>query len=107
MIRRPPRSTLFPYTTLFRSVYPSIRLFFVMKLILFDIDGTLLWTDGAGRRAIHRPLLLEAGAAGPPPSPPPHRETQPPVPPRPPGPGRRPRAPRGPRRSARAPPAAA
>src|ERR1039457_4813597 len=30
MIRRPPRSTLFPYTTLFRSVY------------LFDIDGTLL-----------------------------------------------------------------
>src|SRR5256885_12329329 len=24
MIRRPPRSTLFPYTTLFRSVNPSI-----------------------------------------------------------------------------------
>src|SRR2546430_13315670 len=24
MIRRPPRSTLFPYTTLFRSVVPSI-----------------------------------------------------------------------------------
>src|ERR1035441_11048839 len=23
MIRRPPRSTLFPYTTLFRSLYPS------------------------------------------------------------------------------------
>ena len=23
MIRRPPRSTLFPYTTLFRSGYPS------------------------------------------------------------------------------------
>src|SRR2546430_7391431 len=23
MIRRPPRSTLFPYTTLFRSVYPK------------------------------------------------------------------------------------
>src|SRR3712207_9537195 len=23
MIRRPPRSTLFPYTTLFRSVYPA------------------------------------------------------------------------------------
>src|SRR2546422_7974820 len=36
-----------------------------MKLILFDIDGTLLWTDGAGRRAIHRALLLEAGTAGP------------------------------------------
>src|SRR5256884_7857198 len=24
MIRRPPRSTLFPYTTLFRSVFPSL-----------------------------------------------------------------------------------
>jgi phosphoglycolate phosphatase-like HAD superfamily hydrolase len=36
-----------------------------MKLVLFDIDGTLLWTDGAGRRAIHRALLDEAGAAGP------------------------------------------
>src|SRR5258708_16019928 len=26
MIRRPPRSTLFPYTTLFRSVYGSLLL---------------------------------------------------------------------------------
>src|SRR5258708_29633945 len=25
MIRRPPRSTLFPYTTLFRSVYTPVR----------------------------------------------------------------------------------
>src|SRR5256885_12155920 len=25
MIRRPPRSTLFPYTTLFRSIYRSLR----------------------------------------------------------------------------------
>src|SRR5256714_15642896 len=36
-----------------------------MKLVLFDIDGTLLWTDGAGRRAIHRALLEETGTAGP------------------------------------------
>src|SRR6266480_2958431 len=36
-----------------------------MKLVLFDIDGTLLWTDGAGRRAIHRALLDETGTAGP------------------------------------------
>lgn len=27
-----------------------------MKLILFDIDGTLLWTDGAGRRAMEGAL---------------------------------------------------
>src|SRR2546428_6097360 len=26
MIRRPPRSTLFPYTTLFRSLVPGIRI---------------------------------------------------------------------------------
>jgi phosphoglycolate phosphatase len=36
-----------------------------MRLILFDIDGTLLWTDGAGRRAIHKALLDEMGTAGP------------------------------------------
>jgi phosphoglycolate phosphatase len=27
-----------------------------VKIVLFDVDGTLLWTDGAGRRAIHRAL---------------------------------------------------
>src|SRR2546426_9110647 len=36
-----------------------------MRLILFDSDGTLLWTDGAGRRAIHQALLDEMGTAGP------------------------------------------
>jgi phosphoglycolate phosphatase-like HAD superfamily hydrolase len=36
-----------------------------MRLILFDIDGTMLWTDGAGRRAIHRAMLDEMGTAGP------------------------------------------
>lgn len=36
-----------------------------MRLILFDIDGTLLWTNGAGRRAIHRALVDEMGTAGP------------------------------------------
>ena len=36
-----------------------------MRLVLFDIDGTLLLTDGAGRRAIHRALVEEAGTPGP------------------------------------------
>ncbi len=36
-----------------------------MKLVLFDIDGTLLWTDGAGRSAIHAALLAEMGSTGP------------------------------------------
>lgn len=35
------------------------------KLVLFDIDGTLLWTDGAGRRAIRQALLEEMGTTGP------------------------------------------
>lgn len=36
-----------------------------MKLVLFDIDGTLLLSDGAGRRAIMRALLEVYGATGP------------------------------------------
>lgn len=35
------------------------------KLILFDLDGTLLWSDGAGRTAIHQALVAEMGTAGP------------------------------------------
>ena len=39
-----------------------------MRIVLFDVDGTLLWTDGAGRRAIHRALRdvlgIEHPAAG-------------------------------------------
>jgi phosphoglycolate phosphatase len=33
-----------------------------MKVVLFDIDGTILWTDGAGRRAVHRALEEVFGA---------------------------------------------
>lgn len=36
-----------------------------MKLVLFDIDGTLLHSDGAGRRAIQRALIEAYGTAGP------------------------------------------
>lgn len=36
-----------------------------MHLVLFDIDGTLLISDGAGRRAIHRALLEVFGGVGP------------------------------------------
>lgn len=36
-----------------------------MKLVLFDIDGTLLWSDGAGRRALHHALLATFGTVGP------------------------------------------
>lgn len=36
-----------------------------MRLVLFDLDGTLLWTNGAGRRAIHRALVDILGTPGP------------------------------------------
>src|SRR2546430_7218444 len=32
MIRRPPRSTLFPYTTLFRSIFFQMSMLFVLML---------------------------------------------------------------------------
>ena len=37
-----------------------------MKIALFDIDGTLLWTNGAGRRAMERALAAHIGSSGPP-----------------------------------------
>src|SRR5437867_9965501 len=41
MLRRPPRSTLFPYTTLFRSVLKSLALpqRFFRPLALGDVQG--------------------------------------------------------------------
>src|SRR5947208_9034448 len=45
MIRRPPRSTLFPYTTLFRSVYP--------RLPGDGSAGSWTWPAAAGRSEEH------------------------------------------------------
>src|SRR3712207_7825223 len=42
MIRRPPRSTLFPYTTLFRSLQKADN----------KVDGVLAANDGLGNAAI-------------------------------------------------------
>src|SRR2546427_4005574 len=54
MIRRPPRSTLFPYTTLFRSQRPGFRDLvehrFVLGGIGDDADAVVI----LGRRADHR-----------------------------------------------------
>ncbi len=36
-----------------------------MRLVLFDIDGAILWSDGAGRRAMTRALTEVFGQAGP------------------------------------------
>src|SRR3712207_7559074 len=53
MIRRPPRSTLFPYTTLFRSVRPRRRL---------DAVGAVAEVDRVqvlGEDLLLRPLVAE------------------------------------------------
>ncbi len=36
-----------------------------MRIALFDIDGTLVWTQGAGKRAMERALLAIVGNVGP------------------------------------------
>src|SRR3712207_6854359 len=43
MIRRPPRSTLFPYTTLFRS-----EVLFTRYLLAFEVTSALLITAAVG-----------------------------------------------------------
>src|SRR2546422_9455042 len=63
MIRRPPRSTLFPYTTLFRSVATAIEALkagateYLTKPVNIDELTTLL------TRALAERPLLEAGAS--------------------------------------------
>src|SRR3712207_8158249 len=51
MIRRPPRSTLFPYTTLFRSMIGYICSAVTNVLIAFadkeQIYGFVMWTKGS------------------------------------------------------------
>src|SRR3712207_7342743 len=73
MIRRPPRSTLFPYTTLFRSrVLPqlgrrglSVSALAGVDLALWDILGKSLdapvWRLLGGRRADRMPAYASGG----------------------------------------------
>src|SRR2546422_5068996 len=50
MIRRPPRSTLFPYTTLFRSVLgKQLRGGLELR---HDVGARVLLLDGVGERAL-------------------------------------------------------
>src|SRR5256885_11657279 len=59
MIRRPPRSTLFPYTTLFRSVYVSHQFDEVLRLathvVLLEAGRVL--AQGAVNEVSLRPEL--------------------------------------------------
>src|SRR2546427_11631345 len=53
MIRRPPRSTLFPYTTLFRSV----------SMPIFWLGVMLAWFFGVTLRVLPTGFRLDTGAA--------------------------------------------
>src|SRR2546430_8975334 len=65
MIRRPPRSTLFPYTTLFRSLRSSYRLSFTQIGLLtftFQFTASLLQPlVGAFADKSPRPYSLATG----------------------------------------------
>src|SRR3712207_7581578 len=60
MIRRPPRSTLFPYTTLFRSV-PAVR--DGRPRARVGEAGALRRRQLGGLRPVHPPLLLRRRSA--------------------------------------------
>src|SRR2546426_3814962 len=46
MIRRPPRSTLFPYTTLFRSQGVGCTESICSRVRAMDLKGDSVWLDG-------------------------------------------------------------
>src|SRR3712207_7861882 len=60
MIRRPPRSTLFPYTTLFRSIRMAARLSRSARALLPQLDGPV----GASGRALRLRLPNLGGRRG-------------------------------------------
>src|SRR2546426_5656104 len=56
MIRRPPRSTLFPYTTLFRSVYGKTSTEFPQRIVCLTADtAEIAYLVGAGDRVVGVP----------------------------------------------------
>src|SRR2546422_4911152 len=70
MIRRPPRSTLFPYTTLFRSLEFMLKQF-VAAAELSPLERQLTWFGALGPDAVTVAWatdLLGAFPAAPPPS---------------------------------------
>src|SRR2546430_10215589 len=54
MIRRPPRSTLFPYTTLFRSTQSQIIFYWIIKCaILIRIKSVNKFGEKGGESSSH------------------------------------------------------
>src|ERR1035438_1390909 len=74
MIRRPPRSTLFPYTTLFRSVFNAVRFLQIpsnagmgleLKVIAATVVGGVAIAGGRGSIAGMLLGLVLLGVIGP------------------------------------------
>src|SRR3712207_6951538 len=63
MIRRPPRSTLFPYTTLFRSPLPLSRL--PQRVGIQPVLGMPCWSQAQAARAVRAARRLEQTPRGP------------------------------------------
>src|SRR3712207_8900026 len=57
MIRRPPRSTLFPYTTLFRSPgLPELRAAIALKTARdsgYEVDASRVLVTNGGKQAVY------------------------------------------------------
>src|SRR2546429_2655945 len=62
MIRRPPRSTLFPYTTLFRSSRGALKLDGALDFFDVDVQGKTALDIGASTGGF-TDCLLQRGAA--------------------------------------------
>src|ERR1044072_1604815 len=67
MIRRPPRSPLFPYTTLFRSGEVFVVDKVQDRVVVFDAEGEYepaFGTEGSGEGEFDRPLAIDVDPQG-------------------------------------------
>src|SRR2546430_13654023 len=60
MIRRPPRSTLFPYTTLFRSPAPEVHHLRPLMMHASPSRRMLVWMLVASEEATSGPVITKA-----------------------------------------------
>src|SRR5258707_6241826 len=65
MIRRPPRSTLFPYTTLFRSGRVVVRVFEARQIVLcvVPVGGDVPWAGRIGDAGDRKSTRLNSSHA--------------------------------------------
>src|SRR5438309_5556858 len=65
MVRQPPRSTLFPYTTLFRSLLISVGIMLVMSaILLYNYPDSSIRLNVTNLSQTVGPLIREAQIRG-------------------------------------------